>query len=102
MRVQEATEILTAVKDEYRRSKSLPDHKAADAVEFAINIIYENAELEKKLENLQDEYETLKLRNEQYMKDISLLNDKLKHQEGEISAFKYCLECIGGSKGGVK
>lgn len=94
---EKAIELLEDVKNDYlQRGSSSYDSISAEAVEYAMDAINENAEMENKLACLEEDLQTLRLKNEDYVKNASMLNDKIKYQEGQINAYKYCLECMGG------
>lgn len=77
-------EILTAVKDEYLHMGTPADYKAAKAVEYAMEVINENAELKTEIECLKA--------------DISAQAYQINNQEGQIDAYRYCLERMGRGK----
>lgn len=81
---EKVIEILTVVKDEYLHRGTSADDKAAKAVEYAMEVINENAELKTEIECLKA--------------DISAQAYQINHQEGQIDAYKYCLERMGKTK----
>lgn len=94
---EKAIELLEDVKKDYlQRGSSSYDFTFAEAVEYAMDAINKNAELKTEIECLEEELQTLRLKNEDYVKNASMLNNKIKYQEGQINAYKYCLECMGG------
>lgn len=96
---EKAIELLEDVKKDYlQRGSSSYDSTSAEAVEYAMDAINKNAEMENKLACLEEDLQTLSLKNVDYIKEISMLNDKIKHQAGQINAYRYCLECMGRGK----
>lgn len=81
---EKVMEILTVVKDEYLHRGTSWDDKAAKAVEYAMEIINENAELKTEIECLKA--------------DISAQAYQINNQAGQINAYRYCLECMGRGK----
>lgn len=96
---EKAIELLEDVKKDYlQRGSSSYDFTSAEAVEYAMDAINKNVEMENKLACLEEDLQTLRLKNEDYVKNASMMNDKIKYQEGQINANKYCLECMGKIK----
>lgn len=96
---EKAIELLEDVKKDYlQRGSSSYDFTSAEAVEYAMDAINKNAEMENKLACLEEDLQTLSLKNVDYIKEISMLNDKINHQEGQIDAYMYSLERMGKTK----
>lgn len=96
---EKAIELLEDVKKDYlQRGSSSYDFTSAEAVKYAMDAINKNAEMENKLACLEEDLQTLSLKNVDYVKNASMMNDKIKYQEGQINAYKHCLECVGKIK----
>lgn len=82
---EKAIELLEDVKNDYlQRGSSSYDSISAEAVEYAMEVINENAELKTEIECLKA--------------DISAQAYQINNQEGQIDAYMYCLECMGKTK----
>lgn len=82
---EKAIELLEDVKKDYlQRGSSSYDFTSAEAVEYAMEVINENAELKTEIECLKA--------------DISAQAYQINNQEGQIDAYMYCLECMGKTK----
>lgn len=87
---EKAIELLEDVKNDYlQRGSSSYDFTSAEAVEYAMDAINKNVEMENKLACLKEELQTLRLENKDYVKNASMLNNILNFQAGQIDAYRY-------------